>query len=81
MFATLHSDQPIWDKYVVHNLELTVPKKNLDGMVDVYEKIVEWYEGYIRSLNGQQCIKRFNEVLPAYAWISDVKKVDYFCGE
>lgn len=81
MLATLHPNQPIWDKYVVHNLELTVPKKNIDGMVDVYEKIVEWYEGYIRSLNGQQCIKRFNEVLPAYAWISDVKKVDYFLWE
>ena len=49
MLATLHPNQPIWDKYVVHNLELTVPKKNIDGMVDVYEKIVEWYEGYIRE--------------------------------
>lgn len=61
MLATLHSDQPIWDKYVVHNLELTVPKKNLDEMVDVYEKIVEWYEGYIRSLNEQE--KEFDFVL------------------
>lgn len=78
MLATLHPDQPIWDKYVIHNLELDVPKKDPEGMVDVYEKIVEWYGGYIRSLNGRQCIRRFDEMLPGYAWISDVKKVDYF---
>ena len=78
MLATLHPDQPIWDKYVIHNLGLETPEKNLDAAVDVYEKMVEWYGRYIRSLNGQQCIRKFDEVLPRYAWISDVKKVDYF---
>ncbi len=78
MLATLHPNQPIWDKYVIHNLELEVSEKSLDVAVDVYEKMVEWYGQYIRSLNGQQCIKKFGEILPGYAWISDVKKVDYF---
>lgn len=78
MLATLHPDQPIWDKYVIYNLGLDVPKRDPEGMVDVYEEIVEWYDRYIRSLNGRQCIKRFDEMLPGYAWISDVKKVDYF---
>lgn len=78
MLATLHPNQPIWDKYVIHNLELEVSEKSLDVAVDVYEKMVEWYGQYIRSLNGQQCIKKFDKILPGYAWISDVKKVDYF---
>ena len=63
---------------MIHNLGLDASKKELDGMWDVYEEIVEWYGRYIKSMNGQQCIKRFDEVLPTYAWISDVKKVDYF---
>lgn len=78
MLATLHPNQPIWDKYVIHNLGLDVPRKDPEGMVDVYEKIVEWYGEYIGSLNGRQCIKQFDEVLPEYAWISDVKKLDYY---
>lgn len=39
---------------------------------------MEWYGEYIGSLNGRQCIKQFDEVLPGYAWISDVKKLDYY---
>lgn len=47
MLATLYPNQPIWDKYVIHNLELKVSEKSLDVAVDVYEKMVEWYGQYI----------------------------------
>lgn len=38
MLAMLHPYQPIWDKYVIHNLGLDVPGKDPEGMVDCMRK-------------------------------------------
>ena len=37
-----------------------------------------WYEDFVKTENGKECIAEFNKILPDYAWMSDVKKIDFY---
>lgn len=45
--------------------------------VEVYGKIVSWYETYLATDDAEKNIRLFDELLPDYAWLTPVKKVDF----
>ena len=82
MLATINSEMPIWDRYVVQNLCLEMRGKTKEDQlkcaVDLYNKMISWYEGFLQTENGRDCIAEFDRILPGYVWMSDVKKIDFY---
>ena len=82
MLATINSDMPIWDRYVVYNLCLKVKGKTkeeqLSCTVDLYDQMVRWYRTFLDTPNGKECIEEFDRILPEYKWMSSVKKIDFY---
>ena len=80
MLATIDSSKPIWDQYVLQNLGLELTGKTqiekLENAVTIYNRIVAWYTEYLKSSAAQENINVFDQILPEYAWISNVKKID-----
>ena len=80
MLATIDSSKPIWDQYVLHNLGLKLTGKTADeklqNTIELYSKIEKWYDNYLSSAEGQRNIEVFDNLLPDYRWINDVKKID-----
>ena len=81
MIATLHPDRPIWDSLVLARLGLrlkgTRAQAKLENAVEVYDEIVSWYETYLATEDAERNIRLFDEILPDYAWLTPVKKVDF----
>ncbi len=81
MIATLHPDRPIWDSLVLARLGLklkgTTAQVKLENAVGVYGEIVSWYETYLTTVDAEKNIKLFDKLLPDYAWLTPVKKVDF----
>ena len=82
MLATINSDMPIWDRYVVNNLYLKVKGKTkeeqLSCTVDLYDQMVRWYRTFLDTPNGKECIEEFDRILPEYKWMNSVKKIDFY---
>ncbi len=82
MLATINPNMPIWDRYVVQNLCLNVKGKTkeeqLKCTVDLYDQMINWYDVFLQTENGKNCIIEFDQILPGYAWMSDVKKIDFY---
>lgn len=81
LVATLDPHMPIWDSLVLERLGLKLkgvkPETRLANAVDVYEQIVNWYEGYIVTDDAEKNLRLFDELLPNYIWLTDVKKIDF----
>ncbi len=81
MLATLHPDKPIWDQYVLHNLNLQLTGKNkqerLKNAVTLHFGIEKWYGEFLSTDDAKECIAIFDRALPMYAWLSNVKKIDF----
>ena len=82
MLATINTDMPIWDRYVVQNLCLELKGKTkeaqLDCAIELYDRMTDWYRNFLITENGRECIAEFDKTLPGYTWMSDVKKIDFF---
>ena len=81
MYATINTDKPIWDQYVLKNLNLQLEGKGeerLHNAIDLYVRIEAWYEEFLKTQNGKDCIDAFDKALPIYSWISNTKKIDCF---
>ena len=81
MYATLYTDKPIWDQYVLKNLNLKLEGKEeerLQNAIALYARIEEWYEAFLKTQNGKDCIDAFDKAMPTYSWISSTKKIDCF---
>ena len=82
MLATVDVNKPIWDRYVASNLCLNLKGKTKDEQlecaIDLYNQMICWYEDFVKTENGMECISEFNKILPDYAWMSDVKKIDFY---
>lgn len=80
MLATICAEKPIWDRYVVQNLELELvgktPEEKLSNAIELYRAMEEWYSNFMNTDKAHDCIKEFDAVLPDYCWVSDVKKID-----
>ena len=76
LLATVNSNMPIWDKFVLQNLGLRTPysyeKDRLQKTIQLYQKICDWYK-------TDEAIKKlavFNQQFPGTN-ITDVKKIDF----
>ncbi|MCR5792401.1 MAG: hypothetical protein K6G65_04460 [Lachnospiraceae bacterium] len=80
MLATLSPQKPIWDRYVVQNLNIKLDgaskEEKLQNAISLYSEMEKWYIEYLCSEDGKACIQGFDEFLPNYKWVSDIKKVD-----
>lgn len=55
----------------------TTAKTRLENAIEVYGQIVSWYETYLATDDAKKNIRLFDELLPDYAWLTPVKKVDF----
>lgn len=82
MLATINAEMPVWDRYVIQNLCLKnrgkTKEEQLKDSVDLYNQMISWYRIFLRTENGRDCIEEFDRILPGYAWMSAVKKVDFY---
>lgn len=82
MLATLDPNCPIWDQYVLKNLNLSWKgyrkAERLSNAIQLYAKIQSWYGEFLKTEDAGACIRAFDHALPAYTWISDTKKIDCF---
>lgn len=81
MIATIDSDKPIWDQYVLQNLGLELkgknPRERVENAILIYDRIERWYKDYLTTEEARKNIKEFDRWLPSYSWIPDIKKIDY----
>jgi len=80
LLATINTSMPIWDVFVLKNLNLKKPpqysKTRLEDTVKLYDKIVNWYHHKTKSSEGIEMIKIFDEAYPD-SNISNIKKIDF----
>ena len=80
MLATILPEKPIWDRYVVQNLNMKLTgatkKEKLKNAVILYADMEKWYADFLESEKGKECIREFDRVLSDYKGISNIKKID-----
>ncbi len=80
MLATIIPEKPIWDRYVVQNLNMqltgTAKEEKLKNAIMLYADIEKWYADFLETEKGKECISEFDQVLPDYKGISKIKKID-----
>jgi hypothetical protein len=80
LVATINPEMPIWDAYVLKNLHLKTPpqysKTRLEDTVILYNEIGKWYSNCVKSKDGKDMMKIFNQSFPNN-FISDIKKIDF----
>ena len=80
MLATLDSSKPIWDKYVIENLDLKLigktSEEKLANAIETYHVIEKWYEEFLATEKAEECVRAFDSALPDYVMINSIKKVD-----
>ena len=87
LMAAVDPSLPIWDKYVLQNLELLKRWEKMIGKdrmlrIDeacrIYQEIKIWYGTFICSKDGEECIVAFDTAMPSYRdKLTAVKKIDY----
>lgn len=80
MLATINPNKPIWDRFVLQNLNMELigktQEERLQNAIKLYADIELWYNDFLKTKKAKECIKYFDEILPDYKWISDIKKID-----
>ncbi len=80
MLATIFPDKPIWDQYVVQNLDMELvgrtKEERLNNAIALYADIEKWYDDFLKTDKAKECIEAFDRVLPDYRHISSIKKID-----
>lgn len=81
ILATIDPNMPIWDSRVLNKLHLQTTwegDKTIENAIEMYGKIVKWYEDYLKKPEARENILIFDSYLPEYKdRITDVKKIDY----
>lgn len=80
MLATIFPDKPIWDRYVVQNLNMELKgrtkQERLENAMVLYTDIERWYADFLQTDKAKECIEVFDHVMPDYKHISSIKKID-----
>lgn len=80
MLATIFPDKPIWDRYVVQNLNMelvgTTKEERLANAIALYADMEKWYADFLQTDKAKECIEAFDRVMPDYKHISTIKKID-----
>ena len=81
LLHTLDNELPIWDKYVLQNLELKMPtcqgEKKIELTVRIYQEIIVWYKNALSATEVNQKLLEFDTFFPEYKWFSKTKKLDF----
>ncbi|OPY80447.1 MAG: hypothetical protein A4E65_01479 [Syntrophorhabdus sp. PtaU1.Bin153] len=79
--ATLDPNEPVWDKYVLHNTNQKAPyytaANKLERAKTVFGNIRKWYVTTLQSAEGRVIIEIFNNVVREHERITDIKKIDF----
>lgn len=85
LVATIDDSKPVWDIHVLNNLALKQPPyfsgsdeeklMRIDKLIDLYNKITDWYTVALNENSVIEAIKLFDEYYP-HADISKIKKID-----
>ena len=83
MLATINPNHPIWDRQVLHALNITVDgslchEDKIEACIQIYQRIEAEIAAFIASDNGQQCIELFDKEFPTCKDFSDYKKIDFY---
>ena len=80
MLASIFPEKPIWDRYVVQNLNLQLVGKTqeekLQNAIALYADMEKWYADFLKTDKAEECIAAFDRVMPDYKHISSIKKID-----
>lgn len=80
MLATISPEKPIWDHYVVQNLNIKLTgatkEEKLKNAIMLYNDMGKWYSDFLQTEKAKECIYAFDHVLPDYQWLSSIKKID-----
>ena len=80
MLATIFPDKPIWDRYVVQNLNMELVGKTkeerLANAIALYADMEKWYATFMLTDKAKECIEAFDHIMPDYKYISSIKKID-----
>lgn len=80
LVATLNTDMPVWDKYVLRNLNKkligTCDKARIMNAISIYDDIIEWYNDFLSTEEAQLWIKHFDVALSEYIHLAATKKID-----
>ena len=80
MLATIFPDKPIWDRYVVQNLNMELVGANkeerLANAIVLYDNMEKWYADFLQTEKAKECVEAFDRVMPDYKHISSIKKID-----
>lgn len=80
LVATLNTDMPVWDKYVLRNLNKkligTCDKARIMNAISIYDDIIEWYNDFLSTDEAQLWTKHFDVALSEYIHLAAIKKID-----
>ena len=80
MLASIFPEKPIWDRYVVQNLNMelvgTTKQERLKNAIILYANIAKWYADFLQTDKAKECVEVFDRVMPDYKHISNIKKID-----
>jgi len=80
LVATINTDKPIWDEFVLQNLNLKRPATySVDRVaktVELYHQIELWYEEFFKTSVAKEIIQSFDQRYPD-SGINNVKKIDF----
>ena len=80
MLSTINPNMPIWDQYVLKNLDIRVDNGSKDERLKntkiAYKKIIEDVDNKLKDKMIQNTIKEFREFFPELK-LSDVKILDF----
>ena len=80
LLSTINPNMPIWDQYVLKNLNLEVfgntKEERLNNTKTIYKKIIEIENNKLKDSNIQKAIKDFKNYFSEYN-LSDIKILDY----
>lgn len=64
MLATIFPEKPIWDRYVVQNLDIQLTgatkEEKLKNAIILYADMEKWYADFLESEKGKECISEFD---------------------
>lgn len=80
LLATINPKMPIWDQYVLKNLNLKLKGKTKDEKIDnaiaLYDDMIEIYKELLKREDVQKIIQQFNSIVKEYK-IEDAKILDF----
>jgi len=79
MVATINPNLPVWDEFVLKNLNLKKPsygaKDRVNKTIELYKTIVDWYDDFLLTDDAKQMLDLFESKYPNTD-ITNIKKID-----